>query len=548
MAWRGAAYRCHSVVALLVAAITVLPSRCADAPLLPSDVLDAELVRMLPAAAGAATEAAEGRRTSATSGLQGHRVVSVASRPDSIVAVGDLRNGSAFGGTFVTRHAPADGSLVWTRVLNTKDGASYQPRDVALGADGSALVVGAVFESDPLAGWIAKFSAGGLPLWTRRLQTGAGAGATAVTSADDGSAFVSGSLTSSDAAASDETRVDAFLVKYTRNGDLAWARSFGGRVNTSACCVAAVGSNVYIAGRMAAQDVGMWPSSFLAKYSEDGKREWARQTGLGAHETITSISTSLDGAVYVTGSSIVNVSSGEKQAFLAKYAADGERLWARFLRMRGRVAIHALSTGVDDGSAGFAVAAVGSIEHGGSVDALISAFSSQGNLEWARSLNTSSGMEDTAVGAATSASGSLVVATSSGGAAAGARAFLTRYSSTGDYAWTLRINATAASSASGGSGAGAFELLGADDSGSSLSLEGLQQALAAKLPTTTLAPTPAPADLSGGIGGTTTSTPEGSQLQKQRFVMVSAARGLQQLVVLSILPALMFLGVFSHKA
>lgn len=117
---------------------------------------------------------------------------------------------------------------------------------------------------------------------------------------------------------------DVFLLKYDINGNLQWYRTWGGVKNDSAMCLAVTPSYIYLAGYT--QSYGKNPIDvFVLKYDKNGNLIWNKTWGGGgcAHELAVSGSD-----IYVVGT------TGEDNAdvFLLKYNEDGELLWDKIWR------------------------------------------------------------------------------------------------------------------------------------------------------------------------------------------------------------------------
>ena len=138
---------------------------------------------------------------------------------------------------------------------------------------------------------------------------------------------------------------DAFLVKYSPEGDVLWARSGGGPLEDFVLDVALDASgNAYIAGffygtaTFGPFTITSAGSSdcFLVKYSPEGDVIWARRCGGGSREIGRSIAVNANGDIYFAGRFLESTSfgpysasavDGGNDAFLAKFSPDGDVLW-----------------------------------------------------------------------------------------------------------------------------------------------------------------------------------------------------------------------------
>ncbi|MFH1005419.1 MAG: SBBP repeat-containing protein, partial [Bacteroidota bacterium] len=144
---------------------------------------------------------------------------------------------------------------------------------------------------------------------------------------------------------------DAFLVKFDANGNRLWATYYGGTNTDHGKNVAtdALG-NVYLSGYTESTSgiasngfqntYGGMFDAFLVKFDANGNRLWATYYGGTGDEEGLSIATDVSRNVYLGGytSSLSVIASGGFQntyggsydAFLVKFDANGNRLWATY--------------------------------------------------------------------------------------------------------------------------------------------------------------------------------------------------------------------------
>ncbi len=148
-------------------------------------------------------------------------------------------------------------------------------------------------------------------------------------------------------------KTDAFLVKFDAAGNRLWATYYGGDTNTNNGTGVATDAsgNVYLAGttscytRIASggfQDtLAGSQNAFLVKFDANGNRMWATYYGGTTNTYGNAIATDASGNVYLAGttSDTLGIASGGfhnsfgggiSDAFLVKFNTNGNRLWATY--------------------------------------------------------------------------------------------------------------------------------------------------------------------------------------------------------------------------
>ena len=111
----------------------------------------------------------------------------------------------------------------------------------------------------------------------------------------------------------------------------------------------------YTYGNIDGQTKNSGLTSFLAKFNPNGTKEWTKfleSTAIGDHQvSVTGLTTGVDGAIYVSGYEIGDLdgqtNAGNSDTFLMKYNVDGTRVWAKLFGSVGYEFSTALSTTFD---------------------------------------------------------------------------------------------------------------------------------------------------------------------------------------------------------
>lgn len=290
-------------------------------------------------------------------------------------------------------------------------------------------------------------------VWTREFGTSGTDIAQALTTSADGSIYVSGYVSGQNSS----NRTDAFLTKYTFNGDKVWSKILRSADFSSSEVATSVttGSdgNVYVAGFIGGYD-GMSQNypAFVSKYSSDGAKIWSALVGsqVGSNSRIAIIF-GLDGSVYITGGTSGSfdgqINNGNYDAFVTKLSLDGTKVWTRILGAAEMDFANGITTGLDgsiyitgrtngplDGQA-----LIGSSDgYGG--DVFLTKYSPDGTKVWTRLFGTKEA--ETGFGLATGLDGSIYIVGYSWGTLDGKTnygTFLTKYSADGTKLWAQML-------------------------------------------------------------------------------------------------------------
>lgn len=283
-----------------------------------------------------------------------------------------IRNGSVF----VSRR-DANGDCLWTRAITSRNALSPlhetgTTRVIGLaltsndevylaGSHADSLDLGGIVQASAgeTDGYLAKLDAGGSPIWLRTLS---GTGAELLARphvAPNGDVAVVGTFTGSIAVGGNTFTsagtTDGLLLRYDANGNLLWARSFGGpNVDLPSDIGFDANGNVYLLGQfrataefdgtMVTGTGGLVADIFLAKYDAGGTVQWVKAyTGAG-YKAGSAIVTNADGSSYITGSFTQDVDFGNialtganfnYRSFLAGLDPMGNDLWAQQFQTSG---------------------------------------------------------------------------------------------------------------------------------------------------------------------------------------------------------------------
>ena len=207
---------------------------------------------------------------------------------------------------------------------------------------------------------------------------------------------------------------DAFLAKFSTSGSLLWATYYGGNNEDDGFGVTTdTSGNIYISGSTASASgiatSGAYKTSysgntdaFLAKFSSQGNLIWGTYYGGINSDGGESVVSDILGNIYITGGTASNsgiATSGafktigdsiSGEAFLAKFSSQGNLIWGTYYGdSSGAIGVttdkynNIYITGSTNGISGIATKGVHQTSYGGGAeDAFLAKFDNMGRLIW----------------------------------------------------------------------------------------------------------------------------------------------------------------------
>jgi hypothetical protein len=296
--------------------------------------------------------------------------------------------------------------------------------------------------------FVRKYDSDGNELWTRKFgTTGFEIGGGVAVDFEDNvvvTAHTDGSFVGSSAG-----EEDALVRKYAPDGTEIWTRQFGTSELDQGTHVAVDDlGNVLVAGStnggLARNDPVLF-DAFVRKYAQDGNELWTRQFGTPEQEFVAGVAVDAAENVVVTGTTrgpLAGSDPAERDVFVRKYDQDGNELWTTQFGTSaydssGSVAIDASGDVIVAGST------TGALEgaNAGEVDAFLRKLDSDGNETW----TIQSGTSESDVGSAVTldASGNMLLVGDTAGSLAEDNAgegdiFVRKYDPERDELWTIQ--------------------------------------------------------------------------------------------------------------
>jgi Ca2+-binding RTX toxin-like protein len=233
---------------------------------------------------------------------------------------------------FITKYLP-DGTKSWTKLLG---GSSYDyATALTTGSDGAIYVSGYTLgnldgqtNNGSYDAFITKYLLDGTKSWTKLLGGSSDDYATALTTGSDGAIYVSGFTNGNLDGQTNNGNYDAFITKYLPDRTKSWTKLLGSN-NLDIAYAVTTGSDgaIYVSGPTDGNldgqtNNGGGGDAFITKYLPDGTKSWTKLLGGGGYDEATALTTSSDGAIYVsgyTGSSLDGqLNNGSYDAFTTK--------------------------------------------------------------------------------------------------------------------------------------------------------------------------------------------------------------------------------------
>ncbi len=297
---------------------------------------------------------------------EGTHEIRAASIAHNIVVVGSL-DGSANLGTVQLQSTDgadalvasysATGQLDWAKLF----GGSLEQyaADVVTTDEGVIVVAGGFWGELDFGGekhygnaddgFVVSLSSSGRWLWDAEITGFLGTWVETVALAPDGSIVVAGGFESDVdfGQGSIETAgsYDFFLAKYSADGELMFAKTFGSELGQEAHDVAVDSSgNIILVGEFWADlDLGKGPmtsadttDAFLAKFDCQGDLIWARQYGGTDYQRANEVTVDADDNIVIAATVPDDVNfetggtgTGENGSYVFKLTASGDFIWAR---------------------------------------------------------------------------------------------------------------------------------------------------------------------------------------------------------------------------
>ena len=300
----------------------------------------------------------------------------------------------------------SDGTKKWTRLIGGT--GNEQIRTVTSAADGTIFVAG-VTDGDmygqPNKGgqdvFIAQYSADGTKLWSQLVGSASDDNINASMRGPNGSLILVGTTGGGMGDGLDGLGgQDGFIVQLAPGG-FSNGRLIGSGADDSLNAVAGSADGSFVVGgstwgSVDGQTNRGGQDGLVAKFAANGTKLWTRLIGSNGDEEVKALAVAGDGSILVGGTTWGNLdgqtNAGWNDAFITKFAADGTKLWTRLIGSDGDDSIYAITT-AGDGSFTVSGYTDGSSLDGqatsGSADGFVTKYAADGSRLWTRLVATS---------------------------------------------------------------------------------------------------------------------------------------------------------------
>jgi hypothetical protein len=286
--------------------------------------------------------------------------------------------------------------------------------------------------------FVAKYTAGGVPLWSRRVGASQDDRAQGVAVDGSGNVYVIGTFQGTvdfggGAVTSPATYVNSFLVKYSPLGAHLWSKRLSSTGMDEGLAVAVDGSGNVTAAGVLYQTSNFGGSSlataggsdvWVARFSSAGAHVWSRRAGGTGEDWVYGVAVDVSGNASITGYSAAAADfgggsvagAGGKDIIVAQYSSTGGHVWSRRVGGSGNdvgrdIAVDGSGNVVVTGN--FASSSVnfgsGTLSNAGGADIFLVKYSSQGASLWSRQFGSSLSLSEAAYAVSTDGGGNVLL-------------------------------------------------------------------------------------------------------------------------------------------
>ena len=269
----------------------------------------------------------------------------------------------------------AEGNIIWAKTYGgTEDEFASSVQQTS---DGGYIVAGWTnsFGTGSYDFLLIKTDANGNIIWAKTYGGTDDDRAFSVQQTSDGGYIVAGSTWSFDAVV-----YDAFLIKTDANGNIQWAKTYEVIALDNALSVQQTSDGGYIVAGYTITISGVGADIFLIKTDEKGNIQWAKTYGGTSYDYATSVQQTSDGG-YIMAGGTYSFGVGGRDLFLIKTDANGNISWAKTY---GGTDDDLASSVQQTSDGGYIVAGTTWSFGAGGYDIFLIKTDAKGNIQWAK--------------------------------------------------------------------------------------------------------------------------------------------------------------------
>ncbi len=189
-------------------------------------------------------------------------------------------------------------------------------------------------------GFLSKYDENGTKIWSTFIGGVGDETPRSLTGDSDGNIYLVGYTTGSLDVNTNSGNRDSFITKVSSSGEKIWTKCFGGAGDDDAIGVAiGFDGSLYVVGGTRSDFDSQINNgdydAFLTKYSADGELIWTRFVGGTGREIAQSLTISADESIIISGEASSSfggqVNSGGTDSFVSKIGEDGTIIWTKFI-------------------------------------------------------------------------------------------------------------------------------------------------------------------------------------------------------------------------
>ena len=248
--------------------------------------------------------------------------------------------------------------------------------------DYDAIIV--KYDKDGSQEWVKNFGGVGFDLFNSIIET------------SEGDLIVVGRSNSTDSGFINKGDYDAIIVKYDKDGNQQWVKSFGGLNNEEFNSIIETSEgDLIVVGRSNSTDSGFVNKgdydAIIVKYDKDGNQQWVKSFGGSGSEKFESVTETSDGGIVIVGNSSSSDAGfdykGGNDAIMVKYNKDGNQEWIKSFGGSKSDCFYSIIETSDKSLVvvGSSVSKDTEFINKGNNDAIIIKYDKDGNQEWIKS-------------------------------------------------------------------------------------------------------------------------------------------------------------------